>query len=163
MADEEVIELNESANDAATQADAQPLVYLIADDLRSAIDYAALFGVNAVVEACPVFDTESETERVGVSLAETRFELNARRSLQEYLTYRIVRYKTVEDASAIAAFNAIDELKRLTEFLSTVTITQSGRTFVVDSITSEPIDQEQLIQRLLYCGTIDVTLTEARG
>lgn len=142
---------------------AAPLVYLIAEDLRSAIDYAALFGVNAVVEACPVFDTENETERVGVSLAETRYERNARRSLQEYLTYRVVRYKTVDNASATVAFAAIDELKRLAEFLSTVTITQSGRTFVVDSITSEPIDQEQLIQRLLYCGTIDVTLTEARG
>lgn len=134
----------------------------IQSDLTQAIDYFNLFGVPAVVEAIPVFNDMTETEHVGVSLLETRYERAGRFGLQEYLTYRIARFLTVPDASAATAQKAIGLLMRLIDNLANIQITQAERVFVVDSISAEPIDAEQFATKLTYCGIVDLTLTGAR-
>ena len=135
----------------------------VQSDLAAAVDSFGLFGVDAVVEACPQFDATTETERVGVSLSETRHERAGRDGLAEFLTYRIARFKTVDDTSAATSAENVGLLLELVDGLANLRITQADRLFVVDSISAEPIDPEQFMKNLLYCGVIEITLTSARG
>ena len=135
----------------------------VQNDVAAAVNSFGLFGVDAVVEACPQFDATTETERVGVSLSETRHERAGRDGLAVFLTYKIARFKTVDDTSAATAQENISLLLKLVDGLVNLRITQDDLLFVVDSISAEPLDPEQFMQNLLYCGVIEITLTSARG
>lgn len=134
----------------------------IIDDICAAVDSFGLFGAPCVAEACPVFNTENDTERVGVSLYSVRYERDGRNGLREYRTYKIARYLNVPDASAATAQRATAPLLQLVKLLCNLRLTyDDGSLYVVDAIEAEPLDSEQLLKNLLYFGYIDLTITTA--
>lgn len=134
----------------------------IVGDICAAVDSFGLFGAPCKPEACPVFYTDVDTERVGVSLYGVRYEREGRNGLREYRTYRIARYLNVPNTAANTAQRAAAPLLLLAKLLCNLRLTyDDGSLYVVDSIESEPLDSEQLLKNLLYFGYIDLTITSA--
>lgn len=130
----------------------------IVSDLCDAVDSFELFGVPAQFEPCPKFNYQKEVERVGVSMAGLRYERGGRDGVMEYRNYKICRFLSVSDTSGETAAREIATMETLALSLANLRITLDDRIFVVDTIEVEPIDVDQFMKHLIFCGSVDVTL-----
>lgn len=139
------------------------LAFAIAGDLRDFVDSLELYPDQAIVEAVPDFNSTFESSKVCVSLSETRIERDGRHGARELRTFRVVRFRSVPDASAETASEEIGKLEKLVDASVNLQITQEiDRLFVVDSIGVDYIDPDQLTKNLIYCGVVEITFASSR-
>ncbi len=139
------------------------VAFAIAQDLADCVDSLGVFDVPCVVEAFPAFDVTTESERVGVSYVETEYTPMIRNSASTSLTFRIVRFKSVDAPTVQVLSGCVDAMERLADALACLRITILDRTYNVTAMRGAFYDVEAFSQNLVYNGALEIVLSTARS